>query len=211
LSDNEHEIELKLKKNNLSKTLGDIIHLIGYYPQLTRPTATTTKLPPFHNPNKPYYHYPSSQNDWMNNYIPGSSYPTHFNSPVSSPTSSSSHNHYNDYHNGHHHNSYGGSNGGGFMDEMGYAVTPSPVIINNDFNRPPSSPPRPSSNGYNDYQDDGNGYGYGSYQGKEEKHPRLSNCTAHKTSRSSQLEIFHSFITIIIFCTFFLLWLELTS
>jgi hypothetical protein len=112
----------------------------------------------------------------MNNYIPGSSYPTHFNSPVSSPTSSSSHNHYNDY-NSHHHNSYGGSNGGGFMDEMGYAVTPSPVIINNDYNRPPA---RPSPNGYSDYHDEGNGYDYGSYQGKEEKHPRLSLHCAQK-------------------------------
>lgn len=106
----------------------------------------------------------------MNNYIPGSSsYPSHFNSPVSSS-------HYNDYNsnnnNNNNHNNYGSSIGGGgggsngFMDDMGY-LTPSPVISNNDYNRPPSRPP--TANGYNDYQDDGNGYSYGSYQGKERK------------------------------------------
>lgn len=107
----------------------------------------------------------------MNNYIPGSSYPTHFNSPVSS----SSHNshHYNDYNNHqNNHNNYGGGSNGGFMDDLGYAVTPSAVIINNDFNRPPTLPSRPTGNGYNDYQDDGNGYSYGSYQGKENQNAK---------------------------------------
>lgn len=105
----------------------------------------------------------------MNNYIPGSSYPTHLHSPVSSSS------HYNDYNNNNHnhHNNYngngggGGGNNGGFLDDMGYAVTPSAVTVNNDYNRPQSAPSRPSSSGYNDYQDDGNGYSYGSYQGKK--------------------------------------------
>ena len=102
----------------------------------------------------------------MNNYIPGSSYPTHLHSPVSSSSS-----HYNDYNNNHNdHNNYnggGGGSNGGFLDDMGYAVTPSAVTVNNDYNRPQSAPTRPSSSSYNDYQDDGNGYSYGSYQGKE--------------------------------------------
>lgn len=51
------------------------------------------------------------------------------------------------------------------MDDTGYAVTPSAVI--NDYNRP-TAPARPT-NSYSDYQDEGNGYNYGSYQGKERK------------------------------------------
>jgi hypothetical protein len=57
------------------------------------------------------------------------------------------------------------------MDDMGYAITPSPVIHNDNYNRPHSTVSRPANNGYNDYQDDnndgGNGYNYGSYQGIE--------------------------------------------
>jgi hypothetical protein len=129
-------------------------------------------MPPFHNPSKPYYHYPSSDwsnggtpsnnNNYQNNYesnnIPGSSYPT-YNSPVSSPTSASAYNGYNQNHNG-------GNNNYGFMDDMGYAITPS-AVTNNDYNRPVHSTPARPTNHYNDYQDDGNGYGYGSYQGIE--------------------------------------------
>lgn len=51
------------------------------------------------------------------------------------------------------------------MDDMGYAVTPSAVI--NDYNRPsPTAQSRPT-NTYNEFEDDGNGYNYGSYQGKK--------------------------------------------
>lgn len=160
--------------------IGDIIHLIGYYPSANRPatTTTTTVLPPFHNPNKPYYYYPShGQNDWNSynsyesNNIPGSSYPSYSNSPVSSPPSNSMYNYNNNNNNNnnhhHQHNNYGG-NSGGFMDDMGYSITPSPVTNNNnDYNRPHSTASRPT-NTYNDYQSDdhGSGYSFGSYQGK---------------------------------------------
>lgn len=53
------------------------------------------------------------------------------------------------------------------MDDSGYAITPSPVVSNNNndyYNRPQASPARPqSTNGYSaDYED----YSYGSYQGR---------------------------------------------
>lgn len=69
--------------------------------------------------------------------------------------------------NNHQHNSYSG-----FVDDTGYAVTPSAVISNDDRpsnqNRPQNIPSRPTSsnNGYgandHDYQED---YNYGSFQG----------------------------------------------
>lgn len=53
------------------------------------------------------------------------------------------------------------------MDDMGYAVTPSAVI--NDYNRPPPTAPSRPTNNYNEFEDDGTGYNYGSYQGKKRK------------------------------------------
>lgn len=146
--------------------IGDIIHLIGYYP-MNRPTTTTTSRPPNHDTNnKPYYQYPYNQNEWNyeSNHIqhgPSSSasYPT-YNSPVSS--SHSSHTPQKPY------NAYNYNNYGGFTDDSGYSLTPSPIVSSNDYNRPQSSPARPqNTNGYQqqDYPEDG--FAYGSYQGIE--------------------------------------------
>lgn len=148
--------------------IGDIIHLIGYYP-MNRPTTTTTYRPPSHdsgNNNKPYYQYPYTQNDWNyeSNHIQHgsgspSSYPT-YNTPVSHNSQNS---------NSHKpQNSYNYNNYNGYTDDSGYLVTPSPVVSNNDYNRPQGTPARPqATNVYQqqDYPDDG--YGYGSYQGIE--------------------------------------------
>ncbi|KAG5680327.1 hypothetical protein PVAND_009839 [Polypedilum vanderplanki] len=180
-----HDEEQSQSSSSLNNA-SDIIHLIGYYPLVNRPQmTTTTNLPPFHDPNKPYYHYPShNPNDWNNNNnnyhqhnnnyesnnIPGSSsYPT-YNSPVSTASSSYNHN-------------YNNNNNYGFMDDMGYAITPS-AVTNNDYNRPPahSTPSRPT-NHYNDYQDDGNGYSYGSYQACGELYTRSNRIVGgHPTS-----------------------------
>jgi hypothetical protein len=147
--------------------IGDIIHLIGYYP-MNRPTTTTTYRPLSHdtgNNNKPYYQYPyAPQNDWNyeSNHIQhgsGSSYPT-YNTPISSHNSQSSNSHKPQ-------NSYNYNNYNGYSDDSGY-VTPSPIVSNNDYNRPQGTPARPqTTNVYQqqDYPDDG--YGYGSYQGIE--------------------------------------------
>ena len=149
--------------------IGDIIHLIGYYPNNYRPTTTsTTYRPPSHdtaNNNKPYYQYPYTQNDWSyeSNHIQhgqgsSSSYPT-YNTPVSSHNSQGSNKPQKPY------NNY---NYNGFSDDTGYSITPSPIVSNNNFNRPQASPARPqATNVYQqqDYPDDG--YAYGSYQGIE--------------------------------------------
>lgn len=151
--------------------VGDIIHLIGYYPN-NRPTTTTAR-PSFDQNNKPYYQYPyNQQNDWNyeTNQIqhgPGSSssYPT-YHSPVS-PThnTQNSQKPQNNYNYNNNNNNYGN----GYLDDNGYQVTPSPVVSNNDvYNRPQSTPSRPQStiNGYQspDYDE---GFNYGSYQGRE--------------------------------------------
>lgn len=162
--------------------IGDIIHLIGYYPS-NRPTTTPKPQNDYNQNNKPYYtnnqyHY---QNDWnydnqlANGQSPSSSaYPSQNPSPLSS-NNQNGYNNYNQNHqqsnyqpvNNHQHNSYSG-----FVDETGYAVTPSAVISNDDRpsnqNRPQNIPSRPTSsnNGYgandHDYQED---YNYGSFQG----------------------------------------------
>lgn len=155
--------------------IGDIIHLIGYYP-MSRPTTTTTYRPPSFDPatnNKPYYHYPQNdhQNEWNyeSNHIPHEqTYSTFNTQPLSSSSTSgfytnnkpSSHNNYN-------YNNYGsGSVSNGFLDESGYQLTPSPVVStsnNNDYlYRPKPQRPNRPSNGFDDYDD---GYSYGSYQG----------------------------------------------
>lgn len=141
--------------------IGDIIHLIGYYPMNRPTTTTTTHRPPSHDTNnKPYYQYPYNQNEWNyeSNHIQhgsgsplSSSYPN-YNSPVSSTPQKP-------------YNTYNYNNYGAFMDDTGYSVTPSAVVSGN---RPQSTPSRPqNTNGYQhqDYPDDG--YNYGSYQGIE--------------------------------------------
>jgi hypothetical protein len=138
--------------------IGDIIHLIGYYPNNRPTTTSSTYRPPSHdsgNNNKPYYQYPYTQNDWSyeSNHIqhgPGSSssYPT-YNTPTNSQNKPSYNYNYN-----------------GFSDDSGYSITPSPVVSNNY--RPQATPARPqATNVYQqqDYPEDG--YGYGSYQGIE--------------------------------------------
>lgn len=149
--------------------IGDIIHLIGYYPNNYRPTtSSTTYRPTSHdtaNNNKPYYQYPYTQNNWSyeTNQIQhgqgsSSSYPT-YNTPVSSHNSQGSNKPQKPY------NNY---NYNGFSDDTGYSITPSPIVSNNNFNRPQASPARPqATNVYQqqDYPDDG--YAYGSYQGIE--------------------------------------------
>lgn len=153
--------QLPLSRLILTLIIGDIIHLIGYYPN--RPT--TTSRPPIQDSNnKPYYQYPYNQNDWNyeTNQIQhgpssSSSYPS-YNSPVST-----SHNNHNSQKP---HNSYNYNNYGGFMDDTGYAITPSPIVSGNDYNRPQATPSRPqSTNSYHqqDYPEDG--FAYGSYQG----------------------------------------------
>lgn len=159
--------------------IGDIIHLIGYYP-MNRPTTTSTYRPPSFDPptnNKPYYHYPQNDhqnNEWNyeSNHIPhGPTYTTFNTQPIATSSSSgyygsnskpsSSHNTYN-------YNNYGSNGGGnGFLDaDTGYQLTPSPVVSQNDYHHRPK-PQRPSSNrpsnGFNEDYDDG--YNYGSYQG----------------------------------------------
>jgi hypothetical protein len=140
--------------------LGDIIHLIGYYPN--RVTTTTTQRPLYDNSNKPFYQYPQTQNDWNyeSNHIQhgpsSSSYPT-YHSPLSSSSNHKPQNNYNNY------NGYGG-----YQDDSGYMVTASPIVSgSNDYNRPQATPSRPlSANGYQqpDYDE---GFSYGSYQGIE--------------------------------------------
>lgn len=149
---------------------------------MNRPTTTTTSRPPSHDANnKPYYQYPYNQNEWnyesnhiQHGAVSSVSYPT-YHSPVSSSHSSNTPQkpfttyNYNNY--------------GGFTDDTGYALTPSPIVSNNDYNRPQSTPSRPqNTNGYQqqDYPEDG--YSYGSYQGIERfnqsiKAPRR--CTKH--------------------------------
>lgn len=147
--------------------------MIGYYPS-NRPTTTPKPQNDYNSNNKPYYtnnqyHY---QNDWnydnqiANGQSPSSSaYPSQ-----NSPLSSNNQNGYNNYNpnnhqqqsnyqpnNNHQHNSYSG-----FVDDTGYAVTPSAVISNDD--RPSHQQPSRPTNGYSDhdYQED---YNYGSFQG----------------------------------------------
>lgn len=162
--------------------IGDIIHLIGYYP-MTRPTTSTTYRPTnqFDSPanNKPYYHYPQQndhqQNEWNyeSNHIPhGSGTYSTFNSPISSSSASSFHNkpQQNNY-------NYNNNYGNGFLDETGYQITPSPVINNNNnYNRPKPLPSRPSVNSFDEYDD---GYNYGSYQGID-REPKKNKKTSHK-------------------------------
>ena len=118
---------------------------------------------------------------------------------MSSPSSSSVYNYNNNnnnqnYGSNHNHNH---NNNGGFLDDSGYSITPSPVINNNDYNRPHSTPSRPNTN-YNDYQNDdqGNGYSYGSYQGKattncdaQIKALQLEKNTTKKSHENSQKNI----------------------
>lgn len=156
--------------------IGDIIHLIGYYPMNQRPTTTTYRpTNQFDSPanNKPYYHYPQNdhqhqqhqQNEWNyeSNHIPhGSGSYSTFNSPISSSASfhtkpQQSNNNYN------YNNNYANNIGNGFVDDTGYQITPSPVT--NSFNRPKPIPSRPNTNSFDDYDD---GYNYGSYQGIDE-------------------------------------------
>lgn len=161
-------VEKSLEFMNL--IIGDIIHLIGYYPNI-RPT-TTTQRPSFDSNNKPFYQYPYNQNDW--NYesnhiqhgpVSSASYPS-YQSPVSSSSSTSQN--ANKPQNSYNYNS-NNNNYGGFLDDSGYGpITPSPIISGNDYNRPQATPQRPqSTNVYQqqDYPDDG--YSYGSYQGIE--------------------------------------------
>lgn len=178
--------------------IGDIIHLIGYYPN-NRPT-TTTQRPLFDSGGKPHYQYPHNQNDWNyeSNHIPhgpvsSSSYPT-YHSPVS--TAHKPQNNYNYNTNNNNNNNYGGS---GYLDDGGYQLTPSPIVSQNDYNRPQATPSRPlSTNGYQnpDYDE---GYNYGSYQGIETdlnqtnlKH--LMNAQTHdlKTDLTNEPEKFFS-------------------
>lgn len=150
--------------------------MIGYYPS-NRPTTTPKPQNDYNTNNKPYYtnnqyHY---QNDWnydnqiANGQSPSSSaYPSQ-NSPLSSNNQNGYNNNYNPNHqqsnyqpvNNHQHNSYSG-----FVDDTGYAVTPSAVISNDDRPSNQIRPSRPTSsnNGYadHDYQED---YNYGSFQG----------------------------------------------
>lgn len=178
--------------------IGDIIHLIGYYP-MTRPTTSTTYRPTnqFDSSanNKPYYHYPQNdhqQNEWNtyeSNHIPHGtgSYST-FNSPISSSSSSSS------FHNKPQNNyNYNNNYGNGFLDETGYQITPSPVTnnINNFNNRPKPLPSRPTSiNNFDEYDD---GYNYGSYQGidREQKQNKISHkhlIMHQKKKKSNQIK-----------------------
>lgn len=141
--------------------IGDIIHLIGYYPSL-RPTTTTTPRPS-QDSNKPYYPYPYNQNEfnYESNHIQQgpsvSSYPT-YHSPVSS-----SHNVQNAYKPPNNYN----YNYGGYVDDTGYAVTPSAVVSNShDYNRPQATPSRPqATNVYHQQDFPEDGYSYGNYQG----------------------------------------------
>jgi hypothetical protein len=152
--------------------IGDIIHLIGYYPHIQRPTTTsstttTTQRPVMfdsggqNNNNRPSYYKPPNQftyqNEWNyeSNHIsnsPQTNYPTYQQSPLSF-------NH--DYqfnrptHSTQHQPQYSG-----FVDDSGYAISPSAVVSHdrptNHNHRPVQSPPsRPT---YNDYDDDFNGY-----------------------------------------------------
>ncbi|CAO1413521.1 unnamed protein product [Diamesa hyperborea] len=177
ISNNNQDDELSQAGsiNNAS----DIIHLIGYYPS-NRPTTTPKPQNDYNSNNKPYYtnnqyHY---QNDWnydnqiANGQSPSSSaYPSQ-----NSPLSSNNQNGYNNYNpnnhqqsnyqpnNNHQHNSYSG-----FVDDTGYAVTPSAVISNDD--RPSHQQPSRPTNGYSDhdYQED---YNYGSFQACGELYTR---------------------------------------
>lgn len=149
---NEHNISCEFHV-----FIGDIIHLIGYYPNRV---TTTTQRPLYDNSNKPFYQYPQSQNDWnyeSNHIQHGASQPSYptYHSPISSSSSNQKpQNNYNNY------NGYGG-----YQDDSGYLVTASPIVSGNDYNRPQATPSRPlSTNGYQqpDYDE---GFSYGSYQG----------------------------------------------
>lgn len=109
---------------------------------------------------------------------------------MSSPSSSSVYNYNNNNNNNNYGSSHNHNNNGGFLDDSGYSITPSPVINNNDYNRPHSTPARPNTNNY-DYQNDdqGNGYSYGSYQGKA---TTKKNCDAQ--IKALQLEKHHKII-----------------
>lgn len=148
--------------------VGDIIHLIGYYTSNQRPTTSTTTTTTTQRPpvmfdsvgqnNRPSYYKPTNQyhyqNEWNyeSNHIsntPQTSYPT-YQSPLSF-------NH--DYqfnrptHSTQHQPQYSG-----FIDDSGYAISPSAVVSHDrptNHNRPVQSPPsRPTY----DYDDDYNGY-----------------------------------------------------
>lgn len=154
---------------------------------MNRPTTTqrpTTQRPTFDytNNNKPYYQYPSTQNEW--NYetnqiqhgpISSSAYPT-YHSPVSSS-----------HHSQNNHkpqNTYNNYNYGGYVDDSGYTVTPSPSISNNDYNRPQATPQRPlAPQGYQqpDYDE---GFNYGSYQGIENHLMQTHLTNAPSTTRT---------------------------
>lgn len=184
--------------------IGDIIHLIGYYPSL-RPTTTTTPRPSHDVSNMPYYPYPYNQNEfnYESNHIQQgpsvSSYPT-YHSPLSS-----SHNVQNTYkpQNNYNYNSYGG-----YVDDGGYSVTPSPVITNN---RPQSTPSRPqSTNVYQqqDYPDDN--YNYGSYQGDLSKTFKEKHLMNAWSTNSTPPRIQNSHLQCFLFLSFsltFYLWL----
>lgn len=154
--------------------VGDIIHLIGYYPPLNsnRPPTTTPKPLSVFNTNsnnqKPYYqpnnqfHYQNEWNTYESNHIgaipsTSSSYPTYHAPGSSSVLSSNAGNNYNYNQNHNHHQTNVQHHHGGFMDDSGYSITPSAVVSNDR----PQSPVRPSYNDH-DYNDD---FSYGSYQG----------------------------------------------
>lgn len=122
--------------------------------------------PSYYKPNTNQYHYQNNWNTYESNHIMSNNYPS-YQSPLSF-------NH--DYQFNRPQTSIHQPQYGGFVDDSGYAISPSAVVSNDrptNHNRPQSPPARPTY----DYDDD-----YSNYRPKEGIHTKSFHSSINSTT-----------------------------